>query len=52
MHKKHKKSAVKRKRRRMREKNLENLKKIAESGGTVEKKNSLDGKHVGDFDNA
>lgn len=33
----------------MREKNLENLKKIAESGGTVEKKNSLDGKHGSDF---
>lgn len=49
MHKKHKKSAVKRKKRRMREKNLENLKKIAESGGTVEKKNSLDGKHDSDF---
>lgn len=49
MHKKRKKSAVKRKKRRMREKNLENLKKIAESGGTVEKKNSLDGKHGSDF---
>ena len=49
MHRKHKKSAVKRKKRRMREKNLENLKKIAESGGTVEKKNSLDGKHGSDF---
>lgn len=33
----------------MREKELENLKKIAESSDAVEKKNSLDGKHVGDF---
>lgn len=49
MHRKHKKSAVKRKKRRMREKNIENLKKIAEGGGAVEKKNSLDGKHDSDF---
>ena len=52
MHKKHKKSALKRKRRRMHEKNLENLKKIAESGGMVEKKNSLDSKRGSNFDNA
>lgn len=52
MHKKHKKSMVKRKRRRMREKNLENLKKIAESGGMVEKKNNLGSKHSSDFGDA
>ena len=37
MHKKHKKSAIKAKKRRMREKNLANLRKLAEGGGRVEK---------------